>query len=128
MNVISIRTTTTIRTWNVRAMYETGKTAQIAAEMRRFNFSILGISKIKMDWAEKAGSWQRRLTTGELLVFIGHEQNGAPHARCGTDVVKDSPGRATWVGGSWPMGCNSLLMNKDEEDQLGRDPVLCPNE
>ncbi|KAH3711819.1 hypothetical protein DPMN_071493 [Dreissena polymorpha] len=32
--IISTRTTTTIGTWNVRNLYETGKTAQVAVEMR----------------------------------------------------------------------------------------------
>lgn len=45
MTIISPRTTNTIGTWNVRTMYETWKTTQIAAEMKRFNLSILGISE-----------------------------------------------------------------------------------
>ncbi|KAK7097253.1 hypothetical protein V1264_004260 [Littorina saxatilis] len=31
--IMSTRTTTTLGTWNVRTMFETGKTAQVAAEM-----------------------------------------------------------------------------------------------
>ncbi|CAB4034300.1 endonuclease-reverse transcriptase, partial [Paramuricea clavata] len=34
-----------IGTWNVRTMYETGKTAQVATEMRKYNLTILGISE-----------------------------------------------------------------------------------
>ena len=45
--IISSRTTTTIGTWNVRTMYETGKKAQVATEMRNYRLSMLGIA---MDW------------------------------------------------------------------------------
>ncbi|KAK6983110.1 hypothetical protein BgiMline_018533 [Biomphalaria glabrata] len=67
--IISNRTTTTIGTWNVRTMYETGKTAQVAAEMKRYNLYILGTSE--STWT---GSGQKRLTAGELLLYSGHKQ------------------------------------------------------
>ena len=74
--IISTRTTITIGTWNVRTMFETGKTAQVAAEMRCYNLAILGISESR--WT---GSGQRRLATGELLLFSGHEEEDAPHTK-----------------------------------------------
>ncbi|KAH3835594.1 hypothetical protein DPMN_108948 [Dreissena polymorpha] len=55
--IISTRTTPTIVTLNVRTMYETGKTSQVAAVMWKFNFTILGISESR--WT---GSWQKRRT------------------------------------------------------------------
>lgn len=36
-----------IGTWSVRTMYEAGKTAHIAAEMRNCNLTLLGISETK---------------------------------------------------------------------------------
>lgn len=74
--IVSTRTTTTIGTWNVRTMYETGKSAQVAAEMRRYNLTILGISETR--WT---GSGQKRLATGELLLYSGHEQDDATHTQ-----------------------------------------------
>ncbi|KAK6999869.1 acyl-CoA:glycerol-3-phosphate acyltransferase, partial [Biomphalaria glabrata] len=57
--IISTRTTTTtIGTWNVRTMYETGKTAQVAAEVKRYNLTILGISEPR-----RTTSRQKRLTS-----------------------------------------------------------------
>jgi len=56
-----------IGTWNVRTMYEPGKTAQVAAEMRSNNLAVLGISETR--WIQ-AG--QTRLMTGELLLYSGH--------------------------------------------------------
>ena len=55
-------------------MYETGKTAQVASEMRNYRFSILGES-------QRTGSSQRLLITGEQLLFSGHEQENAPHTQ-----------------------------------------------
>ena len=44
--------------------------------MRNYRLSILGISESR--WS---GSGQRRLITGELLLFSGHEQEKAPHTQ-----------------------------------------------
>ena len=45
MGVLSAKTKTKIGFWNVRTMYETGKLAQVTAELRRYNLHILGICK-----------------------------------------------------------------------------------
>jgi len=55
-------------------MYETGKTAQVTTKMRNYRLSILGISELR--WT---GSGQRRLISGELLLFSEHEN--APHTQ-----------------------------------------------
>ncbi|VDP08163.1 unnamed protein product [Schistosoma margrebowiei] len=55
-------------------MWETGKTNQIATEMRRYNSTVLGITEIH--WT-RAG--QQRLNTGEMLLHSGHEEENAPH-------------------------------------------------
>ena len=36
-----------VAAWNVRTMYETGKTAQVVREMKRYDISILGISEMR---------------------------------------------------------------------------------
>lgn len=42
-----LKTTATglIGTWNVRTMWETGRTKQIAMEMRKYNLTVLGVSE-----------------------------------------------------------------------------------
>ena len=72
--ILSTRTTTTIGTWNVRTMYEAGKTAQVVAEMRNYGLNILGICESR--WT---GSGKKRLISGETLLFTGHEEEDAPH-------------------------------------------------
>ncbi|VDP41610.1 unnamed protein product [Schistosoma margrebowiei] len=57
-------------------MWETGKTSQIATEMRRYNLAILGTSETH--WTQ-AG--QKRLAKGEMLLYFGHEKENAPHTR-----------------------------------------------
>ncbi|VDP11618.1 unnamed protein product, partial [Schistosoma margrebowiei] len=49
---------------------------EIAAEMRRYNLKVLGISETH--WT-KVG--QQRLTSGELLLYSGHEEVNAPHTK-----------------------------------------------
>ena len=73
-NSLPLNRTTNIGTWNVKTMYQTGKVAQVAAEMKNYNISILGISETR--WLQ---SGQRRLLTGELLLYSGHEDDTAPH-------------------------------------------------
>ncbi|XP_043922942.1 uncharacterized protein LOC122798228, partial [Protopterus annectens] len=65
-----------IGTWNVRTMYELSKAAQVAAEMRNNNLSLLGISETR--WT---GAGQCRLSTGELLLYSGHEDSEALHSQ-----------------------------------------------
>ncbi|KAK7113089.1 hypothetical protein V1264_012440 [Littorina saxatilis] len=83
---------TTIGTWNVRTMYETGKTAQVAAEMRRNNLTLLGISETR--WTD-AG--QRRLMTGELLLYSGHEENDAHHTQ-GVGLMLSKQAQRSLIG------------------------------
>jgi len=72
--LLTPKTTIKIGTWNVRTMYETGRTAQVAKEMRSYNISLLGLSETR--WLQ-AG--QLRLATGETLLYSGHTEDGAPH-------------------------------------------------
>ena len=58
-----------IGSWNVRTMYEVGKQEQIRNEMQRYNLHILGISETH--WSQ---SGQRKLKTGELILFSGEEE------------------------------------------------------
>ena len=73
--LLSTRKNLNIGTWNVRTMYEAGKTAQVAAEMRRFNLALLGLCETR--WIQ---SGRLRLTTGEIVLYSGHEEDDAPHS------------------------------------------------
>ncbi|MBN3275678.1 CFDP2 protein, partial [Polyodon spathula] len=73
-------------------MYETGKTAQVAAEMRNYNLAILGINESR--WT---GSGQRRLATGELLLFSEHEEEDAPHTQ-GVALMLSKTAQGALVG------------------------------
>jgi len=55
-------------------MFETGKTCQVAAEMRNYGLDLLGISETR--WTQ---SGQMRLNTGEMLLYSGHEEENATH-------------------------------------------------
>ena len=72
--LLSTRTTITIGAWNIQTMYEAGKTAQVAAEMRRYNITLLGLSETRWLQAGKT-----RLATGELLLYSGYEEEDAAH-------------------------------------------------
>ncbi|VDO94070.1 unnamed protein product [Schistosoma curassoni] len=63
-------------TWNVRTMWYTGKTSQIATEMRKYNLEVLGISEAH--WTQ-AG--QKSQDTEEMLLYSGHEEEDAPYTQ-----------------------------------------------
>jgi len=68
MEVLSAKNKTKIGFWNVRTMFETGKLAQVTAEMRRYNLHILGISESR--WT---GSGKYRASTGETVLYSGRD-------------------------------------------------------
>ncbi|VDP07045.1 unnamed protein product [Schistosoma curassoni] len=57
-------------------MWETGRAFQIAAEMRRYNLEVLGISEPQ--WTQVG---QQRLASGGLLLYSDHKEENAPHTQ-----------------------------------------------
>ena len=55
-------------------MCETGKTIQVAREMKNYEIGILGLSETR--WLQ---SGQLILSSGEQLLYTGHIKEGAPH-------------------------------------------------
>ena len=47
-NFLWPKTMVRLATWNVRTMFETGKTAQVTKEMERYDLDILGVSECRM--------------------------------------------------------------------------------
>ncbi|VDP41203.1 unnamed protein product [Schistosoma margrebowiei] len=76
MLLLTTRATIYLGTWNVRTMWDTGRAVQIAAEMRRYNLEVLGISE-----THRTQVGQQRLTSGELLLYSGHEEVNTPHTQ-----------------------------------------------
>ncbi|CAH8678593.1 unnamed protein product [Schistosoma haematobium] len=76
MPLLTTRATIYLGTWNVRTMWDTGIAFQIAAEMRRYNLEVLGISETH--WTQVG---QQRLTTGEFLLYSDHEEENAPRTQ-----------------------------------------------
>ena len=44
--LLSAKTQTRLATWNERTLYQTGKCAQVAREMERYNIQVLGSSEV----------------------------------------------------------------------------------
>jgi len=75
---LTSRTLTRIVTWNIRTMFEAGRTIQVAREMENYKIGVLGLSETR--WLQKG---QLRLSSGEQLLYLEHTEDGAPH----TEVV-----------------------------------------
>jgi hypothetical protein len=57
-------------------MRHAGKTRQVAIEMQNYKLAILGISETR--WTQ---SGQKKLVSGEMLLYSGHEEKDAPHTQ-----------------------------------------------
>ncbi|VDP44042.1 unnamed protein product [Schistosoma margrebowiei] len=76
MPLLTTRANIYLSTWNVRTMWDTGRALQIAAEMRRYNLEVLGISETQ--WTQVG---QQRIASGQLLLYYSHEKENAPHTQ-----------------------------------------------
>ena len=74
--LLTPKATTLFGTWNVRTMYEAGKSAQISAEMTAYNLSILGLCETR--WLE-SGCIQ--LSIGQTVLYSGHDSANSPVQR-----------------------------------------------
>ena len=72
--LLRTRAPLTLGIWNVRTMYETGKTQLIASEMKEYGISLLGLSETR--WIQ---SGEKKLASGVTLIHSGHEDGKAPH-------------------------------------------------
>ncbi|VDP17940.1 unnamed protein product [Schistosoma margrebowiei] len=92
MPLLTTRATIYLGTWNTRTMYETGRVPQIYAEMRRYNLEVLGISETH--WAQVR---QQRLTSGEFLLYSGHEEENTPHTQ-GVALMLSKQAQNAFIG------------------------------
>ncbi|VDP05592.1 unnamed protein product [Schistosoma curassoni] len=76
MPLLTTRATIFIGTWDVQTTWETGRTSQTATEMRRYDLMVLGVSETHWTQAQ-----QKRLDTGEMLLYFGHKEENALHTQ-----------------------------------------------
>ena len=55
-------------------MYQTGKAAQVAHDMKKYNIQVLGLSETRWN-----GARQTKLATGEHIIYSGHEDEDHAH-------------------------------------------------
>ena len=89
-----------IASWNVRTMYETGKSAQVCTEMKRYRLHVLGLSETH--WIQ---SGQKRLSSGELILFSGREEN---HHTAGVGIILSKFAQKTLRG--WEPHGERIIM------------------
>ena len=71
--LLTTRTKTRIGSWNIRTLYETGKSAHVRQEMHRYNLKLLGLCETR--WT---GTGRTRLASGKTIIYSGQEE-GQPH-------------------------------------------------
>ena len=75
ITLLTAKSKTSIRTWNIRTQYEAGKSAQVSREMHRYNLKMLGLCETRWN-----GTGRTRLTSGDTIIYSGHDE-GHPHIR-----------------------------------------------
>ena len=65
--ILGTKTTTKIATWNVRTLFQAGKTNIVANEMSKYNIDILGLTEVRWD-----NQGELKLQGGQQLLYSGH--------------------------------------------------------
>ena len=89
--VLSCKKKTNIGTWNVRTLYQTGKTAQLTKEMRRLNLTILGVCETR--WTNYG---KNTLSSGETIIYSGKVGDNVPHAN-GVAIVMNKQATSSLI-------------------------------
>ena len=79
-----------IAAWNVRTMYETGRTAQVVKEMQRYNINILGVSEMR--WTD-SGTFT--INSGEQIIYSGRTDGIHEH---GVGLIMDKTSQRSLIG------------------------------
>ena len=112
-----------IGSWNVRTLYEAGKTAQVLQEMHRYHLNILGISETHLNQ-----SGQQRMKEGELFIYSGNDSDG-PH-REGVGMIISKTAQKTFRG--WEAHGSRIIMasfgtKKELKEGDGKKKVINMN-
>ncbi|CAG2189489.1 unnamed protein product [Mytilus edulis] len=74
MKLFSPKYPTKIGTWNVRTLYQSGKSLQTAKEMDRYSIEILGLSEVRWNT-----SGMTTLNTGHTIIYSGNKNATDTH-------------------------------------------------
>ena len=117
------RTLVRLATWNIRTMYETGKTIQVARGMKNYKIGALGLSETR--WLQ---SGQLRFSSGEQLLYSGHIEDGAPHTES-VALMLAPEANAAVIGGPCRLPHHhSQVYHQEEKHQAEHHPVLCSHQ
>jgi hypothetical protein len=73
-NLLSTTSASILGTWNVRTMYQSGKPAQIAKGIHKYNIEVMGLGETR--WISTG---KTILATGEVVLYSGHQEEDSPH-------------------------------------------------
>ena len=76
MKLFSPKQPTRIACWNVRIMYQSGKSTQIAKEMDRYNIEILSLSEVRWNIIGMA-----TISTGHTIIYSGNPNKDDPYEK-----------------------------------------------
>ena len=102
--LLSSKSAIRIAAWNVRTMYQAGKSHTIAKEMRRYNVELLGLSETR--WIQ---SGKMKLGTGEMIIYSGHPDEDAHHTE-GVALMLGTQAQKALLG--WEPVCSRIITAK----------------
>ena len=84
-SLLQLKSKIRIGCWNVRTLYQTGKLAQLAKEMRRYKLSIIGVCESRWNTFGKVTT-----SSGETYLYSGNEKEDAHTHGVGLLLSKDA--------------------------------------
>ena len=85
-SLLQLKSKIRIGCWNVRTLYQAGKQAQLAKEMRRYKLSIIGVCESRWNTFGKVTT-----SSGETYLYSGNERNEDAHTHgVGLLLLKDA--------------------------------------
>ena len=74
--------------WNVRTLYQAGKLAQLAKEMRRYKLSIIVVCESRWNTFGKVTT-----SSGETYLYSGNEREEDAHTQSHMDIPRSTDGK-----------------------------------
>ena len=93
-------------------MYQTGKTAPIAAEMNNYHLALLGISETR--WIQTG---QRNMPKDSYYSSLDMKKTMFPHRRGSIHARKSGTEDIGRTGSLWTANPYSIFQNKEKENQ-----------
>ncbi len=119
LRILSTKFTLKMGTWNVRTLYQAGKSINVANEMARYKLDILGLTEVRWD-----NFGECCLQTGHKLLYSGHKTQAPLHTQ-GVGLLLTKEAQRSLL--SWEPHSSRLMEAtfKTQQKKINLRVVVC---